>query len=156
MISSIGRYFVVVALIACMFSCKEGEAYYEFESIPLNEWSKKDAICFEIDSSSINPNRNYALSVEIVHNLTYSYKNLFLTVEHTTQDKITSRDTIECILVDDLGKWLGSGNGATRQLSVLYKSNLKIDTTLHNEINIRHAMQDLKLKGIEKIGLKVY
>lgn len=38
----------------------------------------------------------------------------------------------------------------------MYKTNLRIDTTLHNEINIRHAMKDLKLKGIEKIGLKVY
>jgi hypothetical protein len=38
----------------------------------------------------------------------------------------------------------------------LYKTNQKIDTALHNEVIIRHAMQDLKLKGIEKIGLKIY
>ena len=109
-----------------------------------------------LDSSSFIANRNYAISVELTHNVGYQYNNLFLVLEHTLQDSIPTRDTMEFVLVDDFGKWLGAGNGPTRQLSQLYKTNIKIDTALHNEITIRHAMQNLKLKGIEKIGLKIY
>lgn len=150
------RYLIGILLFGCMVSCNQGEVYYEFRFIPQNEWSKNQEVYFSLDSAAINPHHNYAISIEITHNISYSYKNLFLYIDHTLQDSLSVRDTLECVLVDDLGKWLGSGNGATRQLSLLYKTNQNIDTTLHNEITIRHAMQDLQLKGIEKIGLKLY
>ncbi len=153
--SSFIGYFIVAVLL-CVVSCSHGETYYKFASIPSNEWNKNHEICFSLDSSSINPSHSYAISLEITHSISYPYKNLFIYVDHSLQDSIRVRDTLECFVVDDFGKWYGSGNGATRQLSVLYKFNQKIDTALHNEICIRHAMQNLNLKGIEKIGLKVY
>lgn len=154
--NSFVRYLIGLAILVCVVSCNQGEAYYKFLPIPKNEWGKSQEICFLLDSSSIAANRNYAISLELTHNINYQYKNLFLVVEHTLQDSVPARDTLELVLIDDFGKWLGTGNGATRQLSQLYKTNIKIDTTLHNEITIRHAMQNLKLKGIEKIGLKIY
>ena len=156
MANSFIRYFIGLAILACMTSCNEGEVYYNFSPIPENEWSKDQEISFLLDSVPFNSNSNYAVSLEIVHNTSYKYKNLFLYLNYSHQDSISFTDTVACVLADDYGRWLGSGNGATRQLSVLYKTNLKIDTALHNEIFVRHAMQDLKLKGIEKIGLKVY
>ena len=150
------RYLIGLAILVCMVACNQGEAYYKFSPIPKNEWGKNQEICFLLDSSSFIANRNYAISVELTHNVGYQYNNLFLVLEHTLQDSIPTRDTMEFVLVDDFGKWLGAGNGPTRQLSQLYKTNIKIDTALHNEITIRHAMQNLKLKGIEKIGLKIY
>lgn len=155
MISKFTRYFIGV-VVGCMVSCSQGEAYYQFRHIQQQEWIKNEEVSFLLDSATINPDHNYTLSIEITHNLSYRYKNLFLYLDHTLQDSVAVRDTIECILVDDLDKWCGSGNGATRQLSMLYKTNQNIDTALHNEVSIRHAMQDLKLKGIEKIGLKIY
>ncbi len=155
--NSLIRYLIGLAILFCMLvSCNQGEVYYKFSPIPKNEWGKNQEICFLLDSTSFIANKNYAISVELTHNVGYQYKNLFLVLEHTLQDSIPARDTIEFVLVDDHGKWLGAGNGPTRQLSQLYKANMKIDTALHNEITIRHAMQNLKLKGIEKIGLKIY
>ena len=151
------RYLIGLAILFCMvMSCNQGEVYYKFSPIPKNEWGKNQEICFLLDSSSIAANSNYSISLELTHNINYQYKNLFLVVEHTLQDSVPARDTLELVLIDDFGKWLGTGNGPTRQLSKLYKPNIKIDTALHNEITIRHAMQNLKLKGIEKIGLKIY
>ena len=156
MINSFFRYCISVVFFLCLASCNQNEAYFKFISIPQNNWNKQEEVCFLMDSSSFIPNHKYAISLEITHNINYPYKNLFLYLNHTLDDKILSQDTIECNLVDELGKWQGSGNGATRNLSVLYKTNLILDTTLHNEICIRHAMQDQNLKGIERIGLKVY
>lgn len=156
MISNLIRCFIVVVVFGCSAACNQGEVYYQFRPIPQNEWGMNQEICFSLDSAAIMPQHSYTISIEITHNINYSYKNLFLYLDHTLQNSISLRDTLECMLVDPSGKWLGTGNGATRQISVLYKTNQKIDTALHNEICIRHAMQDLKLKGIEKIGLKVY
>lgn len=139
-----------------MISCNKGEVYYKFKPIPNNEWAKQQEICFLLDSLSVNSSGNYAASIEISHNINYQYKNLSLLLEQNIGDSILLKDTVECILVDTSGRWAGSGNGPTRQLSVQYKTNIKIDTALHNEICVRHTMQDLKLKGIEKIGLRIY
>lgn len=156
MSNSFIRYFIGIVVLGCMLSCNQGEAYYQFRQIPQNKWSKNHELSFTLDSVSLNPQQNYAISIELSHNISYTYKNLFLYINHTLQDSVSVKDTLECMLVDDYGKWLGYGNGATRQLSVVYQTNQKIDTALHNEIIIRHAMQDIHLKGIEKIGLKVY
>jgi gliding motility-associated lipoprotein GldH len=109
-----------------------------------------------MDSVPGNVKPNYHLSIEIAHNLNYPYKNLWLSIDYLLQDSVLKQDTLECILMDAAGKWLGSGNGPTRQLSVLYKTDFVMDTAQLNQICIRHAMQDIQLNGIEKIGLKVY
>ena len=150
-------FLVVLAVLFVALSCNQDEeAYYKFLPIPQNEWTKHHDITFLLDSSANIATSRYTISLELVHNISYPYKNLYLLVDYTLQDSILLQDTVECVLVDGAGRWEGSGNGATRQLSVPYKTNFRIDTALHNEIVIRHAMQDLNLKGIEKIGLKVY
>lgn len=158
MINSFIRFCIGFSILSCMGSCNNGEVYHRFSAIPNNEWNKNQEICFslELDSLLISFDSNYTITLEILHNITYQYKNLFLLLDYTVQDSITQQDTIVCVLADGNSKWKGSGNGATRQLSVPYKTNIKIDTALHNKLCIRHAMQDLKLKGIEKIGVKVY
>ena len=138
-----------------MASCNGGEVYYKFKPIPNHQWVRGQEIIFLLDSASISSNVNYNVSIEITHNIGYQYKNLFLLLDYT-QDSTVVHDTVQCLLVDNHGRWIGSGNGATRQLSVPYKTNFRIDTALHNEISIRHAMQSLNLKGIEKIGLRIY
>ena len=148
--------FILLFVLACMVSCNQEETYYKFKFIPNNEWSKDQDISFLLDSTSNIVNGNYDVSIELSHNISYQYKNLFLIVDYKHKNSVSLRDTVECVLMDGNGRWYGGGNGATRQLSVLYKTNFRIDTALHNEISIRHAMQDLKLKGIEKVGLKVY
>ncbi len=156
MINRFIRSLLGAALLFIALSCNRGEVYYKFSPIPKNEWSKHHEVTFLIDSSSNIADKNYRLSLELVHNISYQYKNLFLLIDHTLQDSILWQDTVECVLVDGAGRWQGSGNGATRQLSVPFSTTFRIDTALHNEINIRHAMQDLQLKGIEKIGLRIY
>ena len=149
------QHFIGIVILCCMASCNKGEVYYKFEPIPNNEWGREQKLTFLLDSASISSNKNYDVSIEITHNIGYQYKNLFLLLDYT-QDSTLVRDTVHCLLVDNLGRWIGSGNGPTRQLSVPYKTNFRIDTALHNEISIRHAMQSLNLKGIEKIGLRIY
>lgn len=149
------RHFILIVILCGMASCNGDEVYYKFKPIPNHQWARGQEITFLLDSASINNNARYNVSIEITHNVGYQYKNLFLLLDYT-QDSTVVHDTVQCFLVDHHGRWIGSGNGATRQLSVPYKTNFRIDTALHNEITIRHAMQRLNLKGIEKIGLKIY
>ena len=88
--------------------------------------------------------------------MNYAYETLWLYIDQTLQDSISVRDTLECLLTDRNGKWLGSGNGPLRHLSFSYKTDIALDTAIQSQICIAHAMQDLQLNGVEKIGLKIY
>ena len=139
-----------------LFSCNENDEYSKYLFISQNRWALNDPLCFELDSVSFDINHRYDVSIEITHNVKYAYENLWLYIDQTLEDSILSRDTIECKLVNDAGRWIGTGNGATRQFSYKYKTNLKLDTVKQYKVCISHAMNDLQLKGIERIGLKVY
>lgn len=156
MINNITLYVIGVLVFIGLLSCRQNEVYYEFATIPQHQWYESSEICFEVDSIQIDPSRKYNINLEISHNVQYAYKTLWLLIDHNLQDTIITRDTLECLLTDEMGKWKGSGNGPVRQISLQYKSEINLDTTKHKQICVRHAMQDFQLKGIERIGLKIY
>lgn len=153
--SSLIRFLIGIGIIGFFYSCNQKEVYYKFKPIPGHQWSKEQDLVFSIDSLLVDTTGYLSISIEVAHNINYPYKNIFLSVEHSANDSILLKDTIASELVDKKGRWIGVGNGATRQLSIPYSSRVQIDTALHHKIAIRHAMQDLNLKGIEKIGLKI-
>ena len=154
-INNLIRYSLLVFFSVCLLSCKQKEEYYKYVFIPQNKWAIDEPLCFVLDSVSFDLNLKYDVSLEITHNVNYAYENLWLYVDQNLADTILLRDTIDCKLTNDTGKWLGNGNGATRHISYKYNTNLKLDTAQQYKICISQAMQDLHLKGIEKIGLKI-
>ena len=62
------------------------------------------------------------------------------------------------MLMDEQGKWIGSGVGGLNQLSVRYLVNLSPvvrDSVTGYTVWIKQVMGDNPLHGVEKVGLKV-
>lgn len=155
--NNLTQYLIGILTVVFLCTCTQNEVYCKFVSIHQNKWSKDNQVCFEIDSLLLNPKRSYNVDIEITHNINYAYKSLWLYINHTYQDTIVvGSDTLELMLSNDIGQWKGRGNGSTRHLSVIYKTDLKLDTIKHAKVHISHAMQDFQLKGIEKVGLEIY
>ena len=154
--SNLAQYCFAILLIICLWSCNKNEVYYKFIPISQSKWDKSNKVCFNVDSINMNPGKIYNIDIELSHNLSYEYETLWLYIDQTLQDSISVRDTLECLLTDKNGKWLGRGNGPLRHISFSYKKEIALDTEKQSQICIVHAMQDLQLKGVEKIGLKIY
>lgn len=154
-VSNLIRYFIRIIVVGCVLSCSQKEAYYKFKPISNHQWSKGEEVVFIIDSLNGDTSGIFSLSVEVVHNITYPYKNLSLSIEHVANDILLLNDTIKYVLIDNNRRWIGSGNGAMRQITLPYMKPIQIDPALRNKIILRHAMQDLYLIGIEKVGLRV-
>lgn len=137
-------------------SCEKRELYIEYQYINQNKWTLDQNVHFFIDSLITQPHKTYDVHLDIIHNLEYKYKNLWIYVDHNFQDSIICRDTIEFNITDIKDKWIGIGNGPTRFISLKLLSNVKLDTSKKYQANVTHAMADYSLKGIEKIGLKIY
>lgn len=143
-------------LISIITSCGKGEAYFEFEKVEKGEWHRDTVLVFNVDSLTVNPLLKYDIQLDIVYTSLYPYHDLWMMVTNNIIDSIFLSDTIQTSLIDDYGKRTGSGNLGLYQLSVPYKTNIKLDTITPYTVSVGHAMRDIKLKGIEKIGLKIY
>ena len=139
-------------------SCSEGEVYYRYHHIDKGRWERDSLQVFEIDSASLHPRRQYALSIELSTNNNYPYRDIWLHVAHNLVDTLFQRDTLHVAVADERGKWLGTGVGGLHQLSIPYIEEVRPverDSTTGYRVVIEQYMDQNPLVGVEKIGLKV-
>ncbi|MDR0395502.1 MAG: gliding motility lipoprotein GldH [Tannerella sp.] len=142
---------IIIASCFC-FSCGRDTVYNRFQPIRDKAWDKQSEYYFkfEIKDCTIP----YHLKIQVRNSDLYPYQNLWLLCKQEQPDSTFVTDTLECLLADDFGKWLG--NGIT-----LYQSEFSLrnhyyfpDTGTYT-LNLRHGMRDDLLKGIEDIGLLI-
>ncbi len=78
---------------------------------------------------------------------------LFITTELPNQQVI--KDTLECVLADPSGKWLGKGFGNIWSNKIVYRKNVRFPYTGHYKIILEQAMRDDELKYILDAGVRL-
>jgi len=92
--------------------------------------------------------------LQIRNNNLYPYQNLWLFVAEKQPDGTIVRDTVECMLADEYGKWVGTGIS-------IFNSDIPIRVGYtfpqrgQYTFTIRQGMRDERLKGIEQIGIRI-
>ncbi|MDR2919514.1 MAG: gliding motility lipoprotein GldH [Tannerella sp.] len=140
-----------VSLCLFCFSCTSTDFYNQYQIID-EKWEKEKEFyfTFEIeDNSSL-----YNLSVEIRNNNSYPYQNLWLFCTEEQPVGPIWRDTIECTLADDFGKWYGTGMSIFHQ-SIPIRTTYKFPYKSQYTFSIRQGMRDSNLQGIEEIGVRI-
>jgi gliding motility-associated lipoprotein GldH len=66
-----------------------------------------------------------------------------------------SRDTLEFILADFEGKWLGKGWGSVKENTVLISADMRFPLSGIYEFKIQQAMRQDTLKGIKNMGIRI-
>lgn len=105
---------------------------------------------FEIKDTS----HAYDLTLEIRNNNLYPYRNLWIVCSEDRPIGPIIRDTIECTLANEYGKWKGSGISLF-QTSVPLRKNFRFTHKGLYTLGFRQIMRDDKLKGIQEIGLRI-
>ena len=82
-------------------------------------------------------------------------QNLFLFVTTTSPNGSTLRDTFECYLADERGKWTGSGWGDIYDNQFIYKGNIRFPVSGVYTFEYVQAMRTDKLDYISDIGLRI-
>ena len=147
------KLFYLLVIASCFFvSCSNEVIYNKYQPIQDKVWDKQSEFffSFEMTDNSIL----YNISIQLRHNNTYPYQNLWLFIEELQPSNTSVNDTIEWMFADDSGKWIG--NGITLfQNQFLLKKNYHFPDTGKYTVSIRQGMQDERLKGIENIGLLI-
>ncbi len=147
-------FFIAVSCgISVMTGCDREKFIDVSVSIPGDVWPSDKEVVFNVNiEDTISPYRFY---INIRNSSDYRYSNVyfFLTTEFPKGGM--SKDTIECILADKSGKWLGKGTGKYRDNRIFIRENIRFPQQGNYVIRLNQAMREDKLSGISEAGIRL-
>jgi gliding motility-associated lipoprotein GldH len=149
------RSIIIVTLIlsAFFYSCDSKGAFEQNVKIPNEQWNM-DSMAV-IHANITDTTTVYNVLVNIRNTTDYPNSNLYLFITTHAPSGAVIRDTMECMLANDMGKWLGNGFGRMRDNQIPYKSSVKFPVTGEYVFEIQHGMRSPNLKGIASTGIRI-
>ena len=133
-------------------SCGTNFVINESKSVA-NPWKNTQTLDFEFEiQDTLTP---YSFFINVRNTINYDYSNIYFFINTTFPDGKISRDTVECILANVRGKWLGKGMGNLKESSHLIRKKLYFPSSGMYKMQIEHAMRNNSIDGIEDVGIKI-
>ena len=144
-------FFLVVGFVSCQNENKK-EVYHSFNN---NTWNTDSIVSFELDN--IDTTSSHDLYLMVRHTTNFKFQNLFLFTNFENQ-----QDTLELLLSEKSGRWLGKGFGEIKELKIKIKENVNFKENQNQIFSVEQAMryEDLEkiinLTEIVAVGIGLY
>ncbi len=117
MMFNLKTIFCFIFLSFILSACENNtyKNYYSFEN---GIWNTDTVVNFTFPINDTT--KYYDISLKIRHTVYYEYQNLFLFLDNLSQD------TVEIMLAEKSGKWLGNGINDIREFEFLLEQKKKI------------------------------
>ena len=145
--------FSFIALMFLLVACDSNRILEENMAIGGDGWNVKDKVKMELDV--VDPSQSTNFYVNVRHAEDYGYSNLFLFIKTIFPSGDMAVDTLECILADGNGNWLGSGVGDVYGNQIPFKKNVRFPTTGKYKFEIEHGMRVDVVPLIMDVGLRI-
>ena len=139
--------------ILTISSCDPNRVYEKNTKIPDGVWYQDNIVRFELLVEDTLSSHNLYVNVRNAN--LYPMRNLYLYITTTAPSGHAIRDTVDVILADDRGKWLGSGLGDIWDLQQMYKENVRFAQRGKYIFEYEQAMRTKRLPFILDVGLRV-
>ncbi len=146
-----GIKVIIIFMLTLLFSCMSDITYRENVELPDYGWYKDNAIPFTVninDSISV-----YDFGINIRNTIKYRYSNLYVFLYTEFPNGNITKDTIEFILANNEGRWLGKGWGEVKENEIFLKKGLRFPLSGNYKFRIQQAMRVDTLKNVKDIGL---
>jgi gliding motility-associated lipoprotein GldH len=144
---------ILLCFAATLFACSSDTVIDRMYETPSPCWLPKQLIPFDaVITDTATPYNVYFL---LRHTTDYPYSNAFFLVHTTFPSGEKFTDTIECVLADVTGKWLGSGMGHHRTRIFLMKSRIAFPQKGPYHFQVGQYMRIDSLREISDIGIKI-
>ncbi|MEA1874263.1 MAG: gliding motility lipoprotein GldH [Bacteroidota bacterium] len=149
----IAQLTVFLIGIFIIVSCGQNTVYKKYKEITSGIWEQsfQPSFEFEIEDSS----QLTQINVMVRNASLYPYRNLWLFIHQTSPDGTVKTDTLECILADKNGKWLGDGMGDLWDNEIPWRFNYQFPETGTYHYEVEHGMRNDIVPGIMDIGLSI-
>lgn len=139
-------------LMLTLAGCKQ-VMFQESEPIPNKIWELDHNVRFEVDVKDTT--NGYDFYIDLRNDAMYPNANIYLFVNTTFPSGKTARDTVECILADRTGRWLGSGLGDILDNHILFKENVLFPNSGTYVFEFEQGMRNEALPSILDVGISI-
>ena len=146
------RLLTVVLMLGLLSGCKD-VMFQGSEQIPNNIWEQRSNISFNVEVKDTMS--SYDFYIDLRNEASYEFANIFMFVNTTFPSGKTAKDTVECILADKTGRWLGNGLGDIKDNHILFKENIRFPNAGTYSFEFEQGMRDEKLNGIMDVGISI-
>jgi gliding motility-associated lipoprotein GldH len=140
-------------LIVLVVSGCKGVLFQHSEEVPNKIWESDRTFSFEVDVTDTVS--NYDFYIDLRNSSSYPYANIYMFVNTTFPSGKTARDTVECILADKRGKWLGNGLGDVIDNHILFKQNVRFPSAGTYTFEFEQGMREEQLTGVLDVGVSI-
>ena len=148
------QILLLIFITSLIFSsCNFSSIYNENVIIEDAKWYKDEAIRFEVMITDSLSHYNFYLNLR--NTTDYRYSNLYVFLMTRFPNGNITRDTIECVLANTKGRWLGKGWGNLKDNNILLKKHLQFPLTGKYVFFVQQAMRVDTLEGIHDVGLQI-
>ena len=144
---------ISLLLLLTVFSCNRPSVFYDAKMVDEAGWYKKDFITFDYEATDTT--ESYNLIIDVRSDAAYQYKNLWLFLHYASPDNTEYADTLECVLADNYGKWIGKSSGSMYTLPVIFMQNIHFPQTGNYHFDVVQGMREDTLQGIKEIGFRI-
>jgi gliding motility-associated lipoprotein GldH len=153
---NMGKILKINTLLIVLISlsaCQSKTLFDNTKSLPGDVWKSGQIIRFDVDLNDTQSSCKFYFNLR--HSTSYRYSNIFLFINTTFPDGKEARDTVECVLADPSGKWLGKGISNIRDNQVLLRRGIRFQQQGTYIFEIEQAMREPELEGIMDVGLRI-
>jgi len=133
---------VIFALV--VMSCNNNIVFDDYKTFENQTWNADSSVIFSY--SAIDTTSKNQLVIKVRHTTNYEFQNLFLFI------KAEKKDTLELLLANKEGKWLGKGIGDVREVEFVYRKDKVFAKKRDFTFEIEQAMRYGKLEKIQHLN----
>ncbi len=134
-------------------SCGNNVVFSKYQNFENNEWFAKNKVSFDLEMTDANSFHD--ISVMVRHADAYPYSNLYLFLTTTYPDGKITLDTLECILANPKGEWMGNGAGDIFDITIPLKQSARFPLVGKYNFTFEQAMRTDPLPLIMDFGFEI-
>lgn len=147
------KIVVIVLLTFFLASCNSNVVFSKYQSFSDRQWEAKNKAVFDLEITDTQTLNNIFLTVR--HGEEYPYSNLFLFVTSEYPDGKVLTDTMEVVLANDKGEWMGSGTGDLFDIKIPIKKNVRFPLAGKYRFSFEQGMRVNPLPMIADFGFEI-
>lgn len=145
--------FSFLVLIVFIASCGDKAFFEQNKTIENSVWKWEDVVTIDVPIEDTISGFNFILNLRTTKS--YEFSNIYVFVNLKFPDGRSIRDTVECLLADDAGNWLGKTSGSLVDNHVLFSTNRIFPVKGTYQFAIEQGMRVQELNEVTDVGIRI-
>jgi gliding motility-associated lipoprotein GldH len=141
-----------IVLVLLFTSCDRDMVYDQYMTTENGMWKWNDVGVFKVEMNDTVSLYNVYLQVR--HTVDYPLSNLYMFVLVKGPSGQYLRDTVNMVLAEPDGSWIGRGTGKLRELRLLYRKQTRFTESGTYTFSLGQAMRKSELP-VTNVGVRI-